>query len=52
MTCQVARLSEGAATLLADEWLVTGVDPFVGRQSVRAAERFVAHITRVAISFA
>ena len=52
MTCQVPRLSEGAATLLADEWLVPSVDPFVGRQSVRAAERFVAHITRIAIFFA
>lgn len=52
MTCQVTRLSEGAATLLADEWLVTSVNSFVGGQSVRAAERFVAHITRVAIPFA
>ena len=52
MTSQVPRLSEGAATLLADEWLVSSVDPFVGCQSVRAAKRFVAHITRVAIYFA
>ena len=52
VTCQVARLTKSAATLLADEWLVTSVDPFVGGQSVRAAERFVAHVTSVAITLA